>query len=241
MDDITKPRNDFIPAARFHFLTKLYDPIVAFTVKEQEFKRLLIKQADLKPQHCILDLACGTGTMTLWIWQSAKGVVVFGLDADPKILTIARRKAKLVGADTAFHHGFSTKLPYENEVFDSVFSSLFLHHLLPTDKIKTLEEVHRVLKPGGGFYVADWGKPQSPLTKISFFLVRLLDGFVNTRDNAEGTLSKLFLNAGFMDVVLTHQVTTVFGILDLYAMVKPGPNPAISSLPQSVSGVRKRR
>lgn len=55
---------DFIPALRFHWLTSLYDPIIRRTMRESTFNKL-IKQTQIEPGQQVLDLGCGTGTLTL--------------------------------------------------------------------------------------------------------------------------------------------------------------------------------
>ena len=49
--------------------------------------------------------------------------------------------------------------------FDRVLSSIMIHHLKTPDKIKTAQEVFRVLKPGGQLHIIDFGKPSSPGTE----------------------------------------------------------------------------
>ena len=70
------------------------------------------------------------------------------MNADSNILKTARKKSLLVNAELHFDTGFSTQLPYDENTFDLVFSSLFFHHLSQTDKLATLKEILRVLKPG---------------------------------------------------------------------------------------------
>nr|WP_316047544.1 methyltransferase domain-containing protein [Planococcus glaciei] len=54
----------------------------------------LVNQAALQPGELTMDLACGTGTLALLLQQSHSGVHVMGLDADPEILAIAKKKMK---------------------------------------------------------------------------------------------------------------------------------------------------
>jgi len=81
--------DEYIPALRYGWLTFLYDPLIRWTLRESTFKRQLVKQAGIEKHHRLLDLGCGTGTLTLLI----KSHQVFGLDADPKVLAFARAKA----------------------------------------------------------------------------------------------------------------------------------------------------
>lgn len=211
----------YVPALGYDSLTSLYDPIVALTTREQTFKRRLIQQVDVREDHSVLDLACGTGTLAVWIKQRVPGAHIVGIDGDPKILLLAKQKAQKSGIDIVFDHGVSTNLPYESASFDRVLSSLFFHHLSHEDKARTVQEVFRVLKPGGEFHVADWGRPQNALMRALFFVVRSLDGFDNTRDNVQGKLPDLFMNGGFEDIEVRDEIATVFGTMALYAMKKP--------------------
>jgi SAM-dependent methyltransferase len=153
------------------------------------------------------------------IKQRVPGARVVGIDGDPKIL-LAKQKAQKNGVNIVFDHGVSTSLPYGSATFDRVLSSLVLHHPSHEDKVRTVLEVFRVLKPGGEFHVADWGKPQNALMRALFVLVRSLDGFENTRDNVQGNLPELFMRGGFGDVELRTEFATVFGTMALYAMKK---------------------
>ena len=210
----------YVPALGYDLLTGLYDPVVALTTRERTFKRRLIQQVDVRENHSVLDLACGTGTLAVWIKQRVPGAHIVGIDGDPRILLLARQKAQKSGIDIVFDHGVSTNLPYESASFDRVVSSLFFHHLSHEDKACTVQEVFRVLKPGGEFHVADWGKPQNALMRALFVVVRSLDGFAITRDNVQGKLPELFRNGGFEDVEVRDEIATAFGTMALYAMKK---------------------
>lgn len=148
-------RNDFIPALRFHWLTSIYDPILRWTMRESSFKNRLIQQIQLRSGQRVLDLGCGTGTLTLLIKQANPNTEVFGLDADPKVLEIARGKNASVGMDIIFDQGMSFELPYPDHSFDRVVSCLMFHHLSHESKKATLDEIYRVLKPDGELHLAD--------------------------------------------------------------------------------------
>ncbi|MCA9999255.1 MAG: hypothetical protein KDE56_26000 [Anaerolineales bacterium] len=59
--------NRYIPALSFKWLTPLYDPLLKWGMDEENFKRKLIRQANIQPRMNILDLGCGTGLMTKYI------------------------------------------------------------------------------------------------------------------------------------------------------------------------------
>lgn len=209
-------RNDFIPALRFHWLTSIYDPILRWTMRESSFKNRLIQQIQLTSGQRVLDLGCGTGTLTLLIKQANPNTEVFGLDADPKVLEIARGKNASVGMDIIFDQGMSFELPYPDHSFDRVVSCLMFHHLSHESKKATLDEIYRVLKPDGELHLADWGKPHNQLMRIAFLSIQILDGFTTTKDNVEGLLPKLIKHSGFNVVKETSRFMTIYGTLSLY-------------------------
>lgn len=213
--------SEYVPALRLNWLTPYYDAVVGSTTRERTFKHALIRQANIQPGHQVLDLASGTGTLTIWIKQQESLASVTGIDGDPEIISIAKRKAANSGVDVNFDQGFSYQLPYAEAHFNRVLSSLFFHHLTLENKKRTAHELFRVLKPGAELHVADWGYPTSLLMRGLFYTVQLLDGFENTNDNVQGKLIGVFKDAGFTDVVQTKTFSTVYGTLALYSALKP--------------------
>lgn len=207
----------FVPALGFSWLTRIYDPVVRLTTREKRFKSELLATAGLAASMEVLDLACGTGTLAILAKQQHPGCEIIAIDADREILEIARGKAKQAGQAINFQQGFSTELPFPDQHFDRVLSSLFFHHLLPDAKQLTFREVHRVLKPDGELHIADWGKPGSFLMRGLFYFVRLLDGFDNTRNNVQGCLPELMRQAGFRNVTTGRAFSTMFGTMTLYS------------------------
>lgn len=211
----------FVPALGYRWLTPLYDSVVRATTRERLFKQALLDQAALAPGHEALDLACGTGTLTAWAKQRVPGLQIRGLDADAEVLARARAKARAAGLAIEFDEGLSTALPYQDQRFDRVLSSLFFHHLQRDDKARTFAEVFRVLKRGGQLHVADWGPAGNPLLRTAYVGIQLLDGFANTADNVRGLLPRLMRDAGFADVVERRRFPTLWGTLSLYRASRP--------------------
>jgi ubiquinone/menaquinone biosynthesis C-methylase UbiE len=211
----------YIPALRYDWLTAVYDPILRLTLREFEFKNTLVKAAQVQPDQRVLDLGCGTATLALLIKQAQPNAEVVGIDGDEKVLTIARQKISQSGTMITLDHGMVYDLPYPDNSFDHVFSSLLFHHLSTENKLRAIHEVFRVLRPGGRLHIADWGKAANPLMRALFLLVQVLDGFSTTADNVNGLLPSFFNQVGFEDVALMRQYLTVFGTLCLYDGRKP--------------------
>src|SRR6266568_4553577 len=213
--------NSYIPALRYHWLTRFYDPIVRFTTRERTFKEALLLQAEIQAGHQVLDLGCGTCTLATMIKHSHPNADVFGLDADVETLKCARAKMAKAGLEVQLDQGLASALPHAPASFDRVLSSLFFHHLSDKVKDQAMLEVRRVLRPGGEFHIADWGKPTSSAMRIAFFGIQILDGFATTRDSVMGVLPELLSLAGFETVELTRNYSTLFGTLSLYRARKP--------------------
>ncbi len=94
------------------------------------------------------------------------------------------------------------------------------HHLTRENKVRSLKEVHRVLRTGGELHIADFGKPQNLLMRVAAFPWRLFDGSTTTADNLGGLLPQLMRDTGFVDVCESARYMSLFGTLSLYAARK---------------------
>ena len=221
-------RVEFIPALRFSALTPLYDRVIRLTTRESVFKRRLVDAASIESGESVLDVGSGTGTLLQEIVRREPSALVTGLDAAPAILDIASRKLAGAGIVCKLVQGFSTEMPFADDTFDHVVSTLFFHHLKRDDKRITIEEIIRVLRPGGSVHIADWGQPTGIMQRLAFYQIQVFDGFATTRDHVTGVLPKLFRECGFGQVTETDYLRTVFGTLRFLQATKP---------PGSVAGV----
>src|SRR5574337_1317624 len=209
------------PALGRDILTPLYDPLVRLTTRESTFKGRLLDEADISETSRILDVGCGTGTLLLLMRRRSKSLLAIGLDGDMNVLDIAKSKADRREEKIALVQAFCFDMPFADKIFDRVLSSLMLHHLTRSEKVRTLEEMFRVLRPGGALHVADWGQPHNVLMRVLTFSVRLGASFARTADNIKGRLPALFRDAGFEQVSETAQFATLYGTLSLYKARKP--------------------
>ncbi|MDQ3063047.1 MAG: class I SAM-dependent methyltransferase, partial [Acidobacteriota bacterium] len=92
----------YIPALSYNWLTPFYDPVVRLTTRENTFKKALAKQAKIEPNHRVLDLACGTATLTILLKQNQPQAEIVGVDGDAKILETAKVKARKAGIEIQF-------------------------------------------------------------------------------------------------------------------------------------------
>lgn len=187
-------------------------------MRELTFKHRLVEEASIQKNNRVLDLGCGTGTLAILFKQACPETEVIGLDADEHILEIARDKIRKSGLNITLESGMASVLTYSDESFDLVMSSLVFHHLNRENKARALEEVYRILRPAGHLLIADFGKPNNILMHL---VSLIMTKFEEVTDNFKGLLPKMIHDAGFVQVQIAAQYSTLFGTSCLYKGIKP--------------------
>lgn len=159
--------------------------------------RMVIELAQVKPGDSVLDVACGTGnlTMTAQAYAGPTGKV-HGIDASPEMIEAAKKKAARAGSPVMFDIGLAEKLAFPDATFHVVISRLAIHHLPDDLKRKAFAEILRVLKPGGHLLIADFDPPKNPI------LAHITSAFVggHMMQTTVWDLPALLKEAGFVDV-----------------------------------------
>jgi demethylmenaquinone methyltransferase/2-methoxy-6-polyprenyl-1,4-benzoquinol methylase len=129
----------------------------------------------------VLDVACGTGDLSL-VLAEAGNVRVVGLDFCRPMLEIARRKAETDSRSIPFVEGDALRLPFADETFDAVTIAFGLRNLAGV--AEGLRELRRVLKEGGRLAVLEFSSPVVPGFRalFRFYFTRVLPrigGFVS--------------------------------------------------------------
>ncbi|UCG10476.1 MAG: class I SAM-dependent methyltransferase [Dehalococcoidia bacterium] len=128
----------------------------------------------IKRGQKVLDIGCGTGSLTLR--AAAKGATVKGIDVNPEMLSVARRRAEAArfSPEIEFAEMGVAELGSEPpESYDVVMSGLCFSELTADELAYTLKEINRILKPGGWLLVADEVRPQNPLKWLAHGLIRI--------------------------------------------------------------------
>lgn len=141
-----------------YLFTSLYLKTDGDVVEDLEVTRrevdFFIEVLSLTPQDVILDLCCGHGRHSLEL--ARRGFQhVFGLDRSRSLIQRARVSARREGLAVQFREGDARKLPYEDSMFDVVLilGNSFGYFESAEDDLRVLEEVFRVLKPGGRIFI----------------------------------------------------------------------------------------
>jgi ubiquinone/menaquinone biosynthesis C-methylase UbiE len=210
----------YTPALRFHALTNRYDLLMERLMHDTSTKQRLVQQLRAEAGQRVIDVGCGTATLSILLKQQFPSVEVFGADIDSAALRIAAEKSRRAHMDITFRECPVQSLPFAASSFDHAVSSLLFHHLTLAGKREALREIARVLRPGGEFHLLDWGKGATAYRRVVFTFVRLLDGFETTRENAHGQLPSLMAEAGFTQIRETFGENTVLGTLQCLAAVR---------------------
>lgn len=203
-------------ALKWSWMNKYYDFLIGFFIKEKIFKNLLVNQFKNKHPNNILDIGCGTATLAILIKKKYPNAQVIGLDGDSNILSIANKKIRVQNLNIQTINALSAYTPFNSNLFDIVTCTLMLHHLTDDEKIKTLSEAYRILKPNGEINIADFGKAANIIMRFMYFIVQILDGFKNTQSNVQGKIPDFMKQAGFKAIKETHKINTVAGTIALY-------------------------
>ena len=200
----------YLPAAGHDWALPLYDPLVKLLGGDMA-RRTLLAQAALRPDHRVLDVGCGTGTLAVLIKRLHPGVEVTGLDPDPKALARAARKAQHAGVPVRFEQGSADALPYAGASFDRVFSSYMFHHLRADQREAALREIRRVLKPGACLHLLDFERQDAP----AGWLARHINFNHHFECNSEEHIVALLRQAGFASPRRVQRGAMLFGLLPM--------------------------
>lgn len=173
----------------------------------------LLEVAAVQPGERVLDVACGTGLVTLPVATAADpGGEVVGVDISEEMVELARRFADDRGADNlAFARMDAETLDLPDESFDVALCSLGLMYV--PDPEEALREMHRVLAPGGRAAAGVWGhRKKCGWAEVFPIVDRRVSSDVCPlffQLGAEGALAHAFRSAGFANVHVDRFATVL--------------------------------
>jgi SAM-dependent methyltransferase len=163
--------------------------------------------AGVKAGQRVLDVGCGTGTLTAELVRRVGAGSVTAVDPSEQFVAAARARHP----DVAIRRATAEKLPFAGGTFDAVLAQLVLHFV--PDPVAGVKEMARVTKRGGGVAACVWDHiGQSPFGPF-WRAVHELDP--NAEDEAshpgvrEGHLVEIFTSAGLRDVRGTALLASV--------------------------------
>jgi len=124
-------------------VSRVYDNV---RIGDPEMIHQILRDTNLNQDSLVLDLGCGTGNNTILFAEATQAKVV-GIDISYGMLEKANEKTKMI----PFVQAPADGLPFPEKIFHFVFMTEVIHHL-PTP-LSAIEDIFRVLKPGGSLCI----------------------------------------------------------------------------------------
>ena len=164
--------------------------------RERALRETTIGLAQVKPGDSVLEVGCGTGTLTLAAKrQAGPAGQVFGIDVIPGMIELSQRKAAQANENITFRLGSIDDIPFSENQFDVVMCSFMIFHMSEDTRRKGIAEIYRVLKPRGRLLVLDLALPTPPVQRA---IAKTLFGGMLQHDLRE--LAPLMEASGFSNV-----------------------------------------
>lgn len=177
---------------QYQWLYDTFARLAALSVGgERKFRYLALQGLTIHPETRVLDLCCGSGQATQVLVQHSQHVT--GLDASP--LSLQRAKQNVPQAD--YVEAFAEAMPFIDNQFELVHTSVALHEMELTQRQQIIKEVYRVLQPGGVFTLVDFHTPTNWLFWPGLALFLWVFETETAWQLLQTDLIKLLTDAGF--------------------------------------------
>lgn len=208
--------------------------ILSLNIDKGWRKKAVREIIDSKEPLTILDVACGTGDFTIEIARkAADGSSITGIDLSEGMMSVGREKIHAAGVDATLEYGDCEALSYSDNTFDRISVGFGVRNFEHLDK--GLEEMCRVLNPGGKLVILELSVPSNPIVRWLYKLYFLhilpaIGGMVSGNRGAYRYLPasvlhfpapdrfmKMMQDAGFKEV--KHKAFTL-GVCRMYVGIK---------------------
>ena len=175
--------------------------------RERALRETTVSLAGVKPGDSVLEVGCGTGTLTLAAKRRAgPSGKVFGIDVIPVMIELSQRKAAQAGEDITFKLASIGEIPFPENQFDVVMCSFMIFHMSEMMRQKGMREIYRVLKPQGRLLILDAALPPQPVFRA------IAQRFFGYLENDLHELIPLLEAAGYSNVEIGYAKFRVLGM-----------------------------
>jgi ubiquinone/menaquinone biosynthesis C-methylase UbiE len=204
------PDEDEIIKSQMEKMVDSYDAYMKKVTfgREKVLRRATVNLAGIQPGDSVLEVGCGTGTLTLEAKEQAGASGrACGIDIIPGMIEASRRKAAAAHEEVTFQEGSIASIPFPENSFDVVLCSFMIFHMSEETRRKGIHEIQRVLKSGGRLMILDLTMPTQPIQKV---IAKGLLGFSAGEDLCE--LLPLMEASGFSDLEHGPVKFKIFGL-----------------------------
>jgi ubiquinone/menaquinone biosynthesis C-methylase UbiE len=125
----------------------------------RRMRAMFADDLQLRPGDRVLDVGCGPGRLAMTFAERVSpGGSVDAIDPSPEMIKLASSRAQKQEVPISFQVAFAQQLPFPDTTFDALSCTLVLHHVAEDDQRAAVEEMYRVLKPGGRLLIAEFQK-----------------------------------------------------------------------------------
>jgi ubiquinone/menaquinone biosynthesis C-methylase UbiE len=182
-----------------------YDEKWAFYVEATT--RETLRRLPMTPTARVLDVGCGTGELLRRLRAKYPAAVLAGLDPVAEMLAVAGDK---LSGQEDLRVGYADSLPWHAGTFDVVVSCNMFHYI--THPVDALQEMARVLRPGGALVLTDWCDDYLACRICNFYLRLTNRAFYKTYRQAE--CQALLRRAGFSHVQIErYKISWLWGLM----------------------------
>jgi ubiquinone/menaquinone biosynthesis C-methylase UbiE len=137
-----------------------------------------------------LEIGPGPGYLGLEWLKKTNNTTLKGIEISPDMVKLAQQNAAEYGFENRVEYriGNAESIPYEENKFDAVFSNGSLHEW--ATPIQIVDEIHRVLKPGGQYFISDLRRD------LSIFIKAFLYSVTKPKEIRPGLISSI--NAAYI-------------------------------------------
>ncbi len=168
----------------------------------EEFKALARRVAQQIPPHAqVLEVAPGPGYFAIELAKLGEYEIT-GLDVSETFVQIARSNALNAGVQVDFRRGNASDLPFADESFDFLICRAAFKNF--TEPVRALEEMHRVLKPGGKALIIDLRRDasmESISEAVEGMNVNALNAFITKLTFRYMLLKRAYTRCEFVEMI----------------------------------------
>ena len=174
--------------------------------QDERWRRAMVASLAPQPGQLILDVASGTGLVARRI--AASGAQVIQLDPSEAMLRAGDPATKKAGLRSALHPvlGRAEALPFGDDTFDAVSFTYLLRYV--DDPASTMEELVRVLRPGGRIASLEFHEPRPRMLRAGWFAyTRYVMPLVGALASAEWRATAVFLGPNISGFYADHPLS----------------------------------